>query len=92
MDDMLPVFKNPLVAPESAAPPEGEARARFRAFPPALRAALRSAAARNGWDGPTWPMQVAMVAEALDEGRCTAGELAAAYGTPVALEREGVAS
>ena len=54
----------------------------YAAFPPGLKAALRAAAARHGWDRATWRTQTQLVHDALVSGRQTAEALALAYRNP----------
>ncbi|MCP5195195.1 MAG: hypothetical protein H6974_00100 [Gammaproteobacteria bacterium] len=44
------------------------ARVTFASFRHDLKAAMKGAAIRNGWCAATWPLQVALVADALLRG------------------------
>ena len=54
----------------------------YATFPPGLKAALRTAAARHGWDRATWRSQTQLIHDALRSGRQTAEALATAYHLP----------
>lgn len=55
------------------------ARQIFAAWQPELKAALKSAAIRNGWQADDWPLHIALCTEALIEGRATEAELILIY-------------
>lgn len=82
--------EDPLSLPEpsnspTVAPDEAEAHRRvqfiYAAFPPALKAAMKVAAERNGWCRKTWAFQTEALADAMTRG-WTADELADAYRNP----------
>ena len=62
------------------------ARTTYAAFPPALKAAMKIAADRNGWCPKTWAQQTEAIAEAMTRG-WTADELADAYRNPPPPDR-----
>lgn len=55
------------------------AREIFAAWPPELKSALKAAAIRNHWQADDWPLQIAMCAEAMMEGRASEADLIALY-------------
>lgn len=55
------------------------AREIFSTWNPDLKAALKAAAIRNGWQAEDWPYQIALCVEALTEGRATEDDLIAEY-------------
>lgn len=59
------------------------AREIFSTWNPDLKAALKAAAIRNGWQAEDWPYQIALCAEALIEGRATEADLIADYQLPI---------
>ena len=63
------------------------ARITYAAFPPALKAAMKIAAARNGWCRKTWAFQTEAIAAAMLTGGWTADELADAYRNPPPPDR-----
>lgn len=56
-----------------------QAREIFSTWHPDLKAALKAAALRNGWQAEDWPYQIALCVEALIEGRVTEAELITQY-------------
>ena len=54
-------------------------RMAYAAFPPALKAAMKTAAQRNGWCRETWAMQTALIQDALLAGRELESTLIAGY-------------
>lgn len=56
-----------------------QAREIFAAWNPELKAALKAAAIRNGWQAEDWPLQIALCAEAMMDGRATEEELITLY-------------
>jgi len=54
-------------------------RLTYAAFPAPLKAAMKTAAARNGWCRATWAMQTALIQDALLSGRVLESELVAGY-------------
>lgn len=61
-------------------------RITYAAFPPGLRAAMKTAAARNGWTREDWAMQTALLQAAMLAGQYNPHELAAAYAAPPPTE------
>lgn len=59
------------------------AREVFAAWNPGLKAALKGAAIRNGWQAEDWPYQIALCVDALIEGRATEADLIADYQLPI---------
>jgi len=59
-----------------------QAREIFSTWKPDLKAALKGAAIRNGWQAEDWPYQIALCVEALIEGRATEADLIAEYQLP----------
>ena len=59
------------------------AREIFSTWSPDLKAALKAAAIRNGWQADDWPYQIALCAEALIEGRATEADLIDIYQLPI---------
>jgi hypothetical protein len=57
------------------------ARLTFAAFPPELKAAMKTAAARNQWQAEDWPRQIEMLQDAMRQGH-SADALANAYSNP----------
>jgi hypothetical protein len=60
-------------------------RITYAGFPDELRAAMRAAARRNGWDRATWRQQTGILHEALEADHRhpqTIARLAAAYANP----------
>lgn len=58
------------------------ARLTFATFPADLRAAMKSAALRNQWQADDWPLQIALLNDAMLAGHDPA-TLATAYSKPV---------
>jgi len=65
----------------SAADPISD-RLTYAAFPSALKAAMKLAAARNGWCRATWAMQTALLQDSMQRGCYLPEELAEAYRNP----------
>jgi hypothetical protein len=61
---------------------ENSDRLTYAAFPPALKAAMKTAAANYGWDRATWAMHTQMIADAMLAGRDTDEGIAGRYGAP----------
>jgi len=59
------------------------AREIFSSWKPDLKAALKAAAIRNGWQAEDWPYQIALCAEALIAGSATEADLIADYQLPI---------
>lgn len=55
------------------------AREIFAAWHPDLKADLKAAAIRNAWQADDWPLQIALCAEALIEGRASEADLILIY-------------
>ena len=51
----------------------------YAGFPPALKVAMKSAAARYGWNREDWRLQTTLIADAIREGRASAHALAPYY-------------
>lgn len=67
--------------PEDADAAEERRRLQFAyaAFPPDIKAAMKTAATRNAWCRATWAMQTALIQDALLSGRVLESELVAGY-------------
>ena len=64
-------------------------RITYAGFPDELRAALRAAARRNGWDRETWRQQTGLLHDALETAHHhpqTIARLTAAYANPIPEE------
>ena len=57
-------------------------RLTYATFPPGLKAAMKTAATRNGWTREDWAMQTALLQAAMLAGQYSHHELAAAYAAP----------
>ena len=61
-------------------------RLTYAAFPPGLKSAMKTAAARNGWTREDWVAHTAMIQKAMLAGQYSPNELAAAYAAPPPME------
>ena len=57
-------------------------RLTYAAFPPGLRAAMKTAATRNAWTREDWALQTALLQAAMLAGQYSHHELSAAYAAP----------